>query len=166
MKVAEIHRELDAARKRGPLKDIVIDPCPKLLMDLRAVVRRIDPEPADVVAIASHDVAMAAAVIKVANSPLYARSRSASTVAEAVALLGMAHTVSILTGFLMRRSFTVQSPLIEHFWQSSTRRATAMGFIARQLFGLDPELAEAVWKRPLVFIDWKFGFNAAEFLGE
>lgn len=141
MKVAEIHRELDAARKRGPLKDIVIDPCPKLLMDLRTVVRRIDPEPADVVAIASHDVAMAAAVIKVANSPLYARSRSASTVTEAVALLGMAHTVSILTGFLMRRSFTVQSPLIEHFWQSSTRRATAMGYIARQLFGIDPELA-------------------------
>lgn len=29
-----------------------------------------------------------------------------------------------------------------------------------------PQLAEAVWKRPLVFIDWKFGFNAAEFLGE
>lgn len=141
MKVAEIHRELDAARKRGPLKDIVIDPCPKLLMDLRAVVRRIDAEPADVVAIASHDVAMAAAVIKVANSPLYARSRCASTVAEAVALLGMAHTVSILTGFLMRRTFPVQSPLIEHFWQSSTRRATAMGYIARQLFGMDPELA-------------------------
>ena len=115
MKVAEIHRELDAARKRGPLKDIVIDPCPKLLIDLRAVVRRIDPEPADVVAIASHDVAMAAAVIKVANSPLYARTRSAATVADAVALLGMAHTVSILTGFLMRRTFSVQSPLIEHF---------------------------------------------------
>ena len=141
MNVAEIHRELDAARKRGPLKDIVIDPCPKLLIDLRAVVRRIDPEPADVVAIASHDVAMAAAVIKVANSPLYARARRVATVAEAVAVLGMAHTVSILTGFLMRRTFSVQSPLIEHFWQSSTRRATAMGYIARQLFGVDPELA-------------------------
>lgn len=143
MNVVEIHRELEAARKRGPLKDIVIEPCPKLLMDLRAVVRQIDPEPADVVAVASHDVAMAAAVIKVANSPLYARARAraASTVAEAVALLGMAHTVSILTGFLMRRTFSVQSPLIEHFWQSSTRRATAMGYIARQLFGMDPELA-------------------------
>lgn len=141
MNVAEIHRELDAARKRGPLKDIVIEPCPKLLIDLRAVVRQIDPEPADVVAVASHDVAMAAAVIKVANSPLYARSRTASTVAEAVALLGMAHTVSILTGFLLRRTFPVQSPLIQHFWQSSTRRATAMGYIARQLFGIDPELA-------------------------
>ena len=75
MNVVEIHRELDAARKRGPLKDIVIEPCPKLLLELRAVVRRIDAEPADVVAIASRDVAMAAAVIKVANSPLYARDR-------------------------------------------------------------------------------------------
>lgn len=141
MNVAEIYRELDTARQRGPLKDIVIDPCPKLLMELRTVVRRIDAEPADVVAIASHDVAMAAAVIKVANSPLYARARSVSTVAEAVALLGMAHTVSILTGFLLRRSLAVQSPLIAHFWQSSTRRATAMGYIARQLVGMDPELA-------------------------
>lgn len=141
MNIVEIHRELDAARKRGPLKDIVIEPCPKLLLELRAVVRRMDAEPADVVAIASHDVAMAAAVIKVANSPLYSRARSAATVAEAVAMLGMAHTVSILTGFLMRRSFSAQSPLIAHFWQSSTRRATAMGYIARQLFGIDPELA-------------------------
>lgn len=141
MKVAEIHRELDAARKRGPLKDIVIDPCPKLLMDLREVVRRLDPDPADVIAIANNDVAMAAAVIRVANSPLYARARSVSTVAEAVAMLGMAHTVSILTGFLMRRTFVAQSPLIEHFWQSSTRRATAMGYIARQLFGVDPDVA-------------------------
>lgn len=141
MNVVEIHRELDAARKRGPLKDIVIEPCPKLLLELRAVVRRIDAEPADVVAIASRDVAMAAAVIKVANSPLYARARSAATVADAVALLGMAHTVSILTGFLMRRSFAAQSPLIAHFWQSSSRRATAMGYIARQLLGVDAELA-------------------------
>lgn len=141
MNVVEIHRELDAARQRGPLKDILIEPCPKLLMELRAVVRRIDAEPADVVAIASHDVAMAVAVIKVANSPLYARARNVATVAEAVALLGMAHTVSILTGFLMRRSFSTKSALVAHFWQSSTRRATAMGYIARQLFGIDPELA-------------------------
>jgi HD-like signal output (HDOD) protein len=84
---------------------------------------------------------MAAAIIKVANSPLYARSRTASTVADAVALLGVAHSVSVLTGFLVRRSFPAKSALIEHFWESSLRRATAMGYIARQLFDIDPELA-------------------------
>lgn len=141
MKVAQVQRELDAARNRGPLKDIVIEPCPKQLQELRAVLRSLDPEPSEIVRVASSDVAMAAAIIKVANSPLYARSRSASTVADAVALLGVAHSVSILTGFLVRRTFPVNSALIEHFWESSFHRATAMGYIARQLFDIDPELA-------------------------
>lgn len=141
MKVAQVQRELDAARSRGPLKDIVIEPCPKQLLELRAVLRSMDPEPSEIVRVASSDVAMAAAIIKVANSPLYARSRTASTVADAVALLGIAHSVSILTGFLVRRTFPAKSALIEHFWESSYRRATAMGYIARQLFDIDAELA-------------------------
>ena len=141
MKVAQVQREIDAARSRGPLKDIVIEPCPKQLLELRAILRSMDPEPSEIVRVAGSDVAMAAAIIKVANSPLYARSRTASTVADAVALLGVAHSVSILTGFLVRRSFPAKSPLIEHFWESSLRRATAMGYIARQLFDIDPELA-------------------------
>lgn len=141
MNVAQIQRELDAARNRGPLRDIVIEPCPKQLLELRTILRSTDPDPGEIVRVAGLDVAMAAAIIKVANSPLYARSRSISTVAEAVALLGVAHTVSILTGFFLRRSFPVNSALIGHFWESSGRRATAMGYIARQLFGVDPELA-------------------------
>jgi HD-like signal output (HDOD) protein len=86
-------------------------------------------------------VAMAAALIRVANSPIYARSRSASTVAEAVALLGMAQTVSILTGFLLREAITVKAPLLEHFWETSTRRAYAMGYIARQMYGINADIA-------------------------
>ena len=141
MKVAEIDQELERAKARGPLKDIVIQPCPKLLMELRGEVCKRDPEPAEIARITGSDVAMAAALIRVANSPFYARSRPASTVADAVALLGVGKTVSILTGFLLRRSMPASSPLIEHFWESSGRRAVAMGYIARQLFGIDPELA-------------------------
>ncbi|MDT8992033.1 HDOD domain-containing protein [Curvibacter sp. APW13] len=141
MKVDQVHRELEQARSRGPLKDIIIEPCPRQLVELRAVLRSMDPEPGEIVRVASSDVAMAAALIKVANSPLYARSRSASTVADAVAMLGVAHSVSILTGFVVRRSFPTQSPLLEHFWLSSARRATAMGYVARQLIDIDPEVA-------------------------
>jgi HD-like signal output (HDOD) protein len=104
-------------------------------------VRKGDPDPSEIARIASTDVAMAAALIKVANSPLYARSRTASTVSESVALLGMGQTVSILSGFLLRRAIPVSSPLIEHFWETSTRRAMGMGYIARQLFGVDADLA-------------------------
>lgn len=141
MRVADIDREIETARAEGPLKDIVIQPCPALLSDLRVEVNREDPEPATIARIASRDVAMAAALIKVANSPIYARSRPASTVAEAVALLGISQTVSILTGFLLRETIQVKSPLLEHFWETSTRRAYAMGYIARQMYGVNADIA-------------------------
>lgn len=141
MHVADIDRELDTAKAEGPLKDIVIQPCPSLLSDLRVEVNREDPEPAKIAKIASRDVAMAAALIKVANSPIYARSRQAATVAEAVALLGISQTVSILTGFLLREAVQVKSTLLEHFWETSTRRAYAMGYIARQMYGVNADIA-------------------------
>ena len=141
MKVADIDRELDQARTHGPVRDIVIPPCPELLTALRKEVDKADPDPAEIARIASSDVAMAAALIRIANSPLYARSRPASTVSEAVAMLGVAQTIGILTGFLTRNAIRIQSPLIEHFWDTSTRRAIAMGFIARQLYDLDADVA-------------------------
>lgn len=141
MRVADVDREIDAAKVDGPLRDIVIQPCPALLIDLRAEFSRPDPEPATIVAIASRDVAMAAALIKVANSAVYARSRTATTVADAVALLGIAHTVSILTGFLLRDAIRVSSPQLEHFWENSTRRAYAMGYIAGQMYGMNADVA-------------------------
>jgi HD-like signal output (HDOD) protein len=141
MRATDIDREIDTARAEGPLKDIVIQPCPALLSDLRVEVNREDPEPATIARIAARDVAMAAALIKVANSPIYARSQPASTVAEAVTLLGISQTVSILTGFLLRQAVQVQSPLLEHFWETSTRRAYAMGYIARQMYGVRADIA-------------------------
>jgi HD-like signal output (HDOD) protein len=141
MKVADIDRELEQARAHGPVRDIVIPPCPELLTALRKEVQKADPDPAEIAGIAASDVAMAASLIRVANSPMYARSRPASTVGEAVAMLGVAQTITILTGFLTRNAVRIQSPLIEHFWETSTRRAIAMGFIAKQLYDTDVDIA-------------------------
>ena len=141
MNVAEIDRELDLAATHGPVRDIIIPPCPELLVALRTEISGSDPDPAEISRIAGSDVAMAASLIRIANSPMFARSRPAFTVAEAVAMLGVGQTVNILTGFFVRRAVPIQSPLIEHFWETSTRRALAMGFIARQLYGVDPDIA-------------------------
>ncbi|WP_395668443.1 HDOD domain-containing protein [Rhodoferax sp.] len=141
MSVAQIDQELELARTHGPVKDIVIPPCPDLLLELRKEFDQKDPNPVEIARIANSDVAMAAALIRVANSPIYARSRGAATVGEAVAMLGVSRTVQILTGFLLRNTIRTNSPLIEHFWETSTRRALAMGFIARQLYGVDADVA-------------------------
>jgi len=141
MKVAEIDRELEQARANGPVRDIVIPPCPELLTALLQEVQQADPDPVEIAQIAASDVAMAASLIRIANSPMYARSHPASTVGEAVAMLGVAQTIGILTGFLTRSAIRIQSPLIEYFWESSTRRAIAMGFIAKQLYDTDADIA-------------------------
>jgi len=133
--------ELDRALASGPLKDISIPPCPELLLALRAEMDKADPDPQAIADIAVRDVAMAASLIRTANSPYYARSRPVTSAYEAVGLLGMRMSEKLLTAFLMRNAIRVSSPLLEHFWDSSTRRALAMAHIARQLYGVDPELA-------------------------
>lgn len=142
MSVTDIDRELDAARRDGPLRDITIPPCPELLVELQNEVRQGDPDPDEICRIAGSDVAMAAALIRTSNSSLYARSRQARTVAEAMAMLGVGQTVGILTGFLVRHAIPVKSPLVEHFWETSTRRSLAMGYIARQLYDVDVDVAQ------------------------
>jgi HD-like signal output (HDOD) protein len=63
MTVAKIDQELDLARTHGPVRDIVIPPCPELLTELRKEVGRAEPDPTEISRIASSDVAMAAALI-------------------------------------------------------------------------------------------------------
>ena len=142
MQVTDIDRELDQARSEGVVRDIVIPPCPELLTALQHEMRQAEPDPAEIARIAGSDVAMAAALLRMANSPLYSRAQPANTVTEAVSLLGLGQAAAMLTGFLARHAIRVNSPLLEHFWETSTRRSLAMAFIARQLYGVDAEVAQ------------------------
>src|SRR3990167_7587229 len=100
-------RELDRALASGPLRDIVIPPCPELLIALRAEMDKEDPDPQVVAGIAGRDVAMSASLIRTANSPYYARSRPVTSVTEALGLLGLRMTEKLLTAFLTRNSIRV-----------------------------------------------------------
>lgn len=142
MKAQDINRELDHARDAGPVKSIVIPPCPELLVQLQTELNQPDPDPHVIAAIAGGDVAMTAALIRIANSPVYARREPVSSVAQAISMLGMRPTASLLTSFLLRNAIRIDPTLIEHFWESSTRRSLAMAHIARQMYGVDVEVAK------------------------
>lgn len=140
-KPSDTDRELDRALASSPLRDIVIPPCPELLVALRTEMDKEDPDPQVIADIAGRDVAMSASLIRTANSPYYARSRPATSVNEALGLLGLRMTEKLLIALLTRNSVPVNSPLLEHFWDTSTHRALAMAHIARQLYGVSPDLA-------------------------
>lgn len=136
-----IHDELDHAQRRGAVRDIVIPPCPELLRQLQEATAHGEPDLTAIDRIASADVAMAAALIRQANSALYALTQPVQTVGQALTVMGVRASVQLLTGFLSRQALNVQSPLLAHFWETSTRRALACEHIGHQLYGMDPGLA-------------------------
>lgn len=131
----------DQAKAGVPLREMVIPPCPELLVALRTEMSKEDPDPQVVASIASRDVAMSAALLRTANAPYYARSRAATSVSEALGMLGIRMAEKLLTAILMRQAIGANHPVLEHFWDTSTRRALAMTHIARQLYGVDAGLA-------------------------
>ncbi len=138
-----ISQELDQARQSGPLRDIIVPPCPELLVALKAATVTADPDMAAIDRIAGADVAMSAALIRQANSPLYALEHPVHAVGQALTVIGLKPAVELLMGFLIRRALPTHSPVLAHFWENSARRALACEHIGTRLYSLEPGLAHS-----------------------
>lgn len=137
-----INQELDDARKRGSLRQIVIPPCPDLLLQLQAAMAQPEPDLQTVARIAGSDVAMAATLLRNANGPLHAVGPPLQTVGQAMNRLGLDQTVAVLTGFMARHSIPVHHPQMRGFWTESGQRAAALQFMAQQMTGMAVDLAQ------------------------
>jgi len=142
MRTDAIADELQQARAKGPLREIKIPPCPELLQRLRAALAGPEPDLGEVQAVAGADVAMSATLLRVANSPVHlGDGQRCATVGQALTRLGLEPAVALMTGFLVRHAIPVQSPHLQRFWERSHMRALAMAHLARQIPGLDADLA-------------------------
>ncbi|MEO6278828.1 HDOD domain-containing protein [Roseateles sp.] len=140
----QIRDDLDQSRRRGPLQHIQIPPCPELLAQLQQAMSQPEPDLNLVARIASSDVAMAATLLRTANSPLFKPvGLPCTTVGQAMTRIGLRESVAVMTGFLVRHAIPVNSPQLARFWERSAKRAIAMATIARELPGLSPELAHS-----------------------
>lgn len=122
------------------VRAIVIPPCPQSLLRLQSIMAEPEIDATALDQLASSDVAMAAALIRLANSPLHALAQPVQTVGMALTVLGLQPAVDLLAAFITRNALLVQSPLLDHFWESSQRKAIACEHIGRQLYSLDPGL--------------------------
>ena len=137
----QVRQELDQAHRNGPLKTIVIPPCPELLTRMRSALAQAEPDLTEVARIAASDVAMSATLIKLANSPAFSTGQPVHTVGQAMTRLGLQKTAQEMTAYLVRTTLKVNSPQLQRFWERSTKRAVAMGHIAHHLPGLSVDLA-------------------------
>ncbi|HTY04401.1 MAG TPA: HDOD domain-containing protein [Rhodocyclaceae bacterium] len=114
------------------LRDIGIPPRPIILEHIAKEMNRQEPDFRHLVEIISADVALAAGLLRTANSPYFGFETRAKTVMQALLMLGLEAASRAIAGLVLRRVFP-PLPAIERFWDGSARVARTSGWLVRKL---------------------------------
>jgi HD-like signal output (HDOD) protein len=121
-------------RMRIELKDIGIPPRPAILEAIDREMAKDDPNFAHLARLIGADVALAAGLIKITNSPYYGFGKKVRTVQEALLVLGLRVIVKTVAGLALQNLFK-NSPKLERFWDASAKIASLSAWLAQQLRG-------------------------------
>jgi len=125
------------------IESIAIPPRPALLTEVQKEMGADDPDLGRISRIVGMDVAMTAAVLRSVNSPFYSLARKATTLDQAIALLGLRQIGSLVTGFAVRQAVKGDSTNLTRFWDVSTKRSYALSRLARGLRGVEVDVAQS-----------------------
>ena len=121
-------------RMKIDLRDIGIPPRPSILLQIEEESRRDEPDFIRLAKIINADVALAAGLIKTANSPFFGYAKRARTAQEALLVLGIRFAVNTISGLALQQIFK-HAPHMERFWDASATTARVAGWLAQQLKG-------------------------------
>lgn len=139
---AQAEQHLADPATDGLVRDLGIPPQPRILLDLSTEMRRPEPSTDRIASIVASDVALTAAVLRVANSPAYGLSRRAETLSQALSLLGLRQVGVMVTGLVMRGALRTDGPQLTRFWDVSAKRSWALATMARQLRNVEVDVAQ------------------------
>ncbi len=131
----DVRPGLDLSVKRAEelLKGVMIPPQPTILVNVLNERSKPDPDLERIGDIISADVALAASMLKVVNSPFFGLRRKIGSIHHAVRLLGIANVVNIASGLMLKAAFADQrGPFMDTFWKHSARQAVVATMITRE----------------------------------
>mgnify|MGYP000897101599 CR=1 FL=1 len=121
------------------LKHISVPPCPEIVVELLEEARKEDIDFIRISRLITGDVALAAAVLKSANSPFFALRRKVQSVQQAVAVLGLRNLLKIVYGVVLKQSLGGSSPPLVRFWDRSNYNAVVCSYLAGRLPGVSSD---------------------------
>lgn len=114
------------------MRDLGIPPRPLILDKIAEEMRLPEPDFRHLTSFVSADVALAAGLLRTANSPYFGFETRAKTVMQALLMLGLHAASRAIAGLILRRIFP-PLPAIERFWDGSARVARTSGWLVRKL---------------------------------
>lgn len=134
--------QTDPAAIERLLRGIDIPPCPAILARLQQEIASSNASLNAIAGLVSNDVALSAAVLKVANSPAFGLSRKVSSVQQAVPVLGMRSLSSLVAGVVLKSTLSAGTgPRLDRFWDSTARIAQLCARLTREFRGVPAETA-------------------------
>jgi len=117
----ETHFEVLDREAEQIVREIGIPPCPMILTKLMQEMRSDDPDFGKLGKMIGGDVSLAATMLKTVNSPFYGLRSKATSVQQAIALLGLRHVAELVAGLLLRQAFPGgTSDAMDEFWETSS----------------------------------------------
>lgn len=124
------------------LRGIDIPPEPKILTAMRQELAKPDPSLRRVGDIIHNDISLAAAVLKVVNSPFWALRAKIGSIHHAVTLLGTKNVYNIVASLSLRKALPgANSGPMKGFMDAFQDVAVGCALLAKELTGLTPDEA-------------------------
>jgi HD-like signal output (HDOD) protein len=120
------------------IRQIGIPPCPQILIRIHQEMNKDEPSYPLLTSIISADVALAASLIKTANSPGLGMRTRVRSAGEALLALGLKVTGITVANFALREIFP-RTTNMERFWDFSSRIAQMSGWLARRVGDIRPD---------------------------
>jgi HD-like signal output (HDOD) protein len=131
--------EIDSLFERTII-DIGIPPCPEILRSFMVESAKDEPDYHRLAGIIGADVALAASLIKTANSPYFGVRQRVRSVNDALVVLGIKTSTSAVACVILRNTFP-SIPHMVRFWDNSARIARLSGWLVQyfSIHGILPE---------------------------
>lgn len=124
---------------------LVLPTMPEMALKVREASEDPDAGIMDLARVISHDAALTARIIKVANSPLFRAPREIEDLNMALSRLGMESTANLATGLAMEQMFQATSDYIDKrmrdVWSSSSEIAGICHVLCKHYTKLRPDQA-------------------------
>ena len=125
------------------LREIGIPPRPRILELIQLEARAGEPDFNYLAELIQADVALAAGLVKTANSPFFGYRQKTRSVRDALLMLGLRAASNAVAGLILRRLFPPSASL-ERFWDASQRTGELAAWLVGRLgvrYGVTPEEA-------------------------
>jgi HD-like signal output (HDOD) protein len=136
---AKIQQELAREATEKTLLGLSIPACPDSLTSIMRTAKQPDVDFGRLAQLISRDAGVAGPLLKLANSPYVGLRNKATSVLQAINVLGIQNTLNLVQNISLRQSIGGNSPSLDKFWEQSSLTATIAEKVASNFNGISKD---------------------------